>query len=310
MSSQAGHATVAVDLAQVRRSFQRIRQVVGVEVWPVIKADAYGLGAAQVAEALADLADGYCLFSLQEAIDADVWARTHKPSILLGPPQSMDPEDYRRHHARPAVSTAAQAEALRRADPMLCIDTGMQRFACPPELIEEALATGAIREAFTHAPTLDQARRLAELVGGRGLRLHAAASSLLDTPAAWLDAVRPGLALYRDAVVVRAPLVEVRQTRGPLGYGGVGSDRHGVILCGYAAGLRPGPCRINGRSSRVVETGMQSAYVEVTEGDRVGDEVALLGDGLSTDAVAAAWRTTPHEVLVRLSRTGPRRWIA
>src|SRR5438067_2019491 len=82
---------------------------------------------------------------------------------------------------------------------------------------------------------------------GRRLRLHAAATSLLDEPDARLDAVRPGLALYRGAVTAMTRLAEARASNGPIGYTGWHNDgaTHGVILAGYSHGLRPGPVLIN-----------------------------------------------------------------
>ena len=95
-----------------------------------------------------------------------------------------------------------------------------------------------------------------------------------------------------------------------------------MIRVGYRDGLKPGPCRVGGRPGRVLEVGMQSAFVEVGPDAAVGAEVVLLGpdalaDGLAdgradgggevTEAdVAAAWRTSPQEVLVRLTAAGPR----
>jgi alanine racemase len=34
----------------------------------------------------------------------------------------------------------------------------------------------------------------------------------------------------------------------------------------------------------------------------VGDEVVLLGDGISVQETGTAWGTTPHEALLRLAR--------
>ena len=124
-----------------------------------------------------------------------------------------------------------------------------------------------------------------------------------------LDAVRPGLALYEGAATVTAPLAEVHHSKGPAGYTGFLARRHGVILAGYSNSLRAGPCLVNGRRSRVIEVGMQSAYVEAAPPDRADDEVVLLGDGLTEAEVAAAWGTSPQEVLVRLTRLGPREYV-
>lgn len=307
--ARSRHVTVRIDLARVGANAVEVKRRIGpgVALIAVVKADAYGLGAARVASALADVADEFCVFSLEEAVEADLFSRTGKPALILSPPDSLNPDDYLRHHVRPAVTSAAEAHALRVARPALCVDTGMQRFACPPDGVAAALAAGC-GEAFTHATCLDAVQLLVRLAGGRGIPLHAAGTSLLDEPAARLDAVRPGLALYRAAARVSSHIVEVRESAGPVGYTAFtpSTNRHGVILAGYANGVRPGPCLVNGRPSRVREVGMQSAYVECAAEDRAGDEVVLLGDGLTEDAVAAAWGTPPQLVLVQLCGAGER----
>lgn len=298
------HVQVKIDLGRVRSKAERIARETGVAVLAVIKADAYGLGAEKIARAIADLVGGFCVFGAEEAVAIDLWRLTGKAALAIGPPANWAAADYLQHHVRPAVATAAQAGALKAARPVLCVDTGQQRFACPLDQVEEALRAGACEEAYTHATRMEQVKRLVDAVGGRSVRMHAAGSSLLNEPAARLDAVRPGLALYRGAARVSTRLVECRKGAGPAGYSGFVAPYHGVILAGYSNGLQAGPCRVNGRPSRLLEVGMQSAFVETTADDRPGDEVVLLGDTLEEEQVAPAWRTSPHEVLVRLARSG------
>lgn len=292
---------VQIDFDRIRDNAREIARRTGVDVLAVIKAEAYGLGAAAVAEALKETVAGFAVFSLAEAAEIDLWRLTSRPAIALGPPQTLDPRPWIEQHVRPAVSTVEQARALRDARPILCVDTGMQRFACPAGQIDAVIAAGNIDEAFAHAPSIEHVRTLQQIAGGKVGRLHAAASSLLHEPEAWLNAVRPGLALYREAVTIEAPLVEVHDSAGPVGYGGFTSRRHGVILLGYSRGLRRGPCRINGHTRRILEVGMQSAYVEAGDADREGDTVILLGPDLPPETVAAEWGCTPHEVLLRLA---------
>jgi alanine racemase len=298
---------IDINLARVRDNTREIRREAG--ILAVVKSDAYGLGIRQVTDALAPLVDGWCVFSLDEAVNADLWARTGKPTITIGPPQSLDPRDYLEHHVHPAVSTPQQAEALRPAQPILSIDTGMQRFACPREEADQALNRGGITEAMTHATRLEHVKLLKEIVGARPIRLHAASSSLLHEPEAHLDAVRPGLALYQGAVSVTSPLVEVRMARGPAGYSGFSAEQFGVVICGYSNGLRKGPCLVNGRPQRVIEVGMQSSFVTVERNDTPGDPVTLLGDGLTERRIADDWGTSPQEVLVQLCRAGTRNYL-
>jgi alanine racemase len=308
--SRSPHVTVQVDLARVRANARAIKERVRADVLAVVKADAYGLGAAQVISAIEDVIDGFCFFSHAEIEAAGLRDASRKPAITFGPPGGIDPQVFRRLGVRPAVANPREAWFYRSADPVLSIDTGQQRFACRPDEIDAALRDGGCRDAMTHASTPEQVRRFRELVGGRGLRLHAAGSALLEETSAWFDAVRPGLALYRGAARVSARLVEVRDSTGPAGYTGFVAPRHGVILCGYSNGLRAGPCLVNGRRSRVLEVGMQSAFVECGPADRPGDEVVLLGDGLTEDEVAAAWGASPHAVLVQLAGSGERTHVS
>lgn len=291
-----------VYLEKIAAQAAEIRKRCGVAMLAVVKADAYGLGASRIATTIADIVDGFCVFSLQEAISARLWEVAKKPILALRPSPDATAEIYLDNHVRPAVSTVEEARRLKTARPLLCVDCGMQRVACPASQIDAVLSAGECDEAFTHAINLEQVKQFENLMSGRGLRLHAAGSSLLDEPSARFDAVRPGIALYRGMVKVETPLVEVRDSGKPAGYSGFTVARLGIILSGYSHGLRRGPCMVNGQRRQIMEVGMQSSYVEIGPGDRTGDSVVLLGEGLSEAEVAKAWGTSEHEALVRLSR--------
>lgn len=305
------HVVVEIDRDRLLRNVQSVRARVGrAEVYAVVKADAYGLGAAVVANVIRERIDGFVVFEPAEAAAAGLRA-LGKPILAL---RCATGEECAGYGLRPAVWDVERARALRRFDPLLCVDTGMQRFACPPERVDRVLEAGGIREAYTHATRVEHVARLVQLVGNRGLRLHAAGSALLDEPEAHLDLVRPGLALYRGAVSARTRCIEVRDSRGPVGYTGFSARRHGVIPCGYSNGLRRGPCLVDGQRRSIPEVGMQSAFVELEPGDE-GAEVVLLGHSrhtgttLSEDDVASAWGCTPQEALVHLSRIGRHEYV-
>ena len=316
--------TVEVNLARIRANAIAVADRAGVPLLAVVKADAYGLGTAAVADALADLGDRLAGFYVFDAAEADgLFRRTGKRSVALHG-TFADPDDYRRAGIHPVVWSVDRAAALRRARPVLSLDTGQQRFAVAVDHADAVRMAGDCHEAMTHATRPDQVEQLRQFAADWHPRpvLHAAGTALLDdaTTAVQcrLDAVRPGLALYRGAVRVSAPLVEVRDSTGPAGYTGFCVPRFGVVIVGYRDGLKPGPCRVGGRPVTVLEVGMQSAFVEVGPDARVGDSVVLLGpdettgpsDGLSEAAVAAAWRVSPQEVLVRLSAAGVRQYHA
>ena len=297
------HVTVQIDLDRVRASAEQIRATTGVRLIAVIKADAYGLGAERVADALSDVADEFAYFALAEA------RALRRPGLILGPIGGPAQEhiDLR---VRPAVSTGEQLREYAAAKPVLHIDTGMQRFGCRPDRVDDLLLAHDVAEAFTHTTSPDGAAMLRDLCAGRVDTIHAAATSLLETPDAWLDAVRPGLALYRGAVRVTTRIVDVHDVSGPVGYGGFQATRVGVILAGYSHYLRPAPVLINGRPQRILECGMQTSYVSVDARDRGGDEVTLLGGPLTEQQVATDAQTRPHEVLCRYTAIGERRFEA
>ena len=304
----SSHVSVRVDLSVVRANCDRIAAEQRVPVIAVVKADAYGLGAIPVSRALAGQVDGFYVFDLAEAAAYEL-AATRKRTIVLRA-DSLDPADYLAHRVQPAVWDVATATALRSAKPILSVDTGQQRFGVPAgdaAAIDAVIKAGGITEAFAHATRPEHVAALIAACRGKVAKLHAAATALLPEPESALDAVRPGLALYRGAARVTARLVEVRYSVGPAGYTGFRSARHGVILTGYSNGMKAGgPCLVNGRPARIPEVGMQSAFVELAPGDQVGDEVVLLGEGVTEADVAAAWQMTPHEALVRLAGMGRR----
>jgi alanine racemase len=299
-----------VDLKRLRENATRIRASAGVDVIAVVKADAYGHGAVAVVDALQHLVSDYYCFSPQEALDARIGEITGKRTIVACPGDSLDPNLAVEHRIAPSVYTVEMAHRLAPAHPVLCVDTGMQRFACPAEQLDAVLrAAPEIAEAFTHASKPEHALELKRLLGVRALRLHAANSSLLSHPDCALDAVRPGMALYEGVATVCVRLVEARTSRGPVGYTGfTDTTRHGVILLGYSHGLRKGPVSINGRPQRIVEVGMQSSYVSLDPKDRVGDDVTLLGEGVSPHDIAKAWHSTAHEALTRVVSLGEREY--
>jgi alanine racemase len=302
--------TVTIDLSKVRANATEIARRTGVPVIAVVKADAYGLGARRIVPALADLVAGFYVLDAAEML---AWEDLSpgKPIIALLT-TSDDPNDYISRHIRPAVWTAERATLLRKARPVLSVDTGHQRFACPVDQLDAIIRTGACDEAFTHATRIEQARMLRDAARGKVRTVHAAGTVLLNDGEAWLDAVRPGLALYQGAVRVTAPLIEARDEHGPAGYTGFSSPtaRHGVVLAGYCTGLRPGgPCVIGGARHKVPELGMQSAFVDIGADDKIGDEVVLLGDGVTEQDIADAWGTTPHEALLRMAGIGERVYL-
>ncbi|HZZ45070.1 MAG TPA: alanine racemase [Tepidisphaeraceae bacterium] len=297
---------VRVDLGRVCGNAAAVAARTGVPVIGVVKANAYGLGGKRVARALAGVpgVEGFYAFSLGEAVEYEL-AGTGKPTLVLEPTPMGDVGEYVSRGVRPSVWTVEGAERMRRARPVLSVETGMQRFAAAADQVDAIIKAGDIKEAMTHATRLEHVEQLQRAVEGYpGLKLHAAGTALLNEPRAYLDATRPGVALYSNALTVTAPLYQVRESGSPAGYTGFMAPRHGLILLGYQHGLRMGPCLVNGRRARLLEVGMQTSFVEVEGSDKVGDPVTLISEDLPADVIAGEWRCGPHEVLLRLSAVG------
>ncbi|MFQ5805582.1 MAG: alanine racemase [Phycisphaerae bacterium] len=297
------HIKVTIDLDRIRASAEQVRAKTRVPLIAVIKADAYGLGAAAVAGVLESIADDFAYFTIEEAREVG------RPGLVLGPPTG-EAAEYRDLRLRPAVTNRAEAAKFAGLPVAINVDTGMQWFGCRPEELDDLLTCCAVNEVFTHTNELTSAKLLRSLGRGRRLRLHAAATSLLDCPDAWLDAVRPGLALYRGAVRVTGKLVAVRETAGPVGYSGFEHPQVGIMLGGYSNHVRPGPVVINGRVQRMLEVGMNTTLVSVDPSDRTGNEVVLLGNELNETQLARQFGIRAHEVLCRYTAMGIRQYLS
>ena len=308
------YVTISINLLQIRENVISIRKQTGVRIIAVVKADAYGIGAQQVAAAMGDLVDAFYVFDLHEAMQYRLHDITKKSTIALLS-DSNDPQDFLAHHIRPVVFDLQRARLLENAYPLLSVDSGQGRFGCDANAALQILEHTNISDVFTHATTdrhiqiFEQFLQSVPEQRRQRLQIHAAGTSLLNQPHARFHAVRPGLALYQNVVTVSTKLIEVRESNRPAGYSGFVTPCYGLIRCGYSNGIRPGICQINGSSRKILEVGMQSAFVEVGPHDQVGDDVLLLGGDITPNQVATLWQCSPQEVLLRLCSSGQRVYV-
>ena len=71
-----------IRLHYLRQNYQTLKQIHGNKLLAVVKANAYGHGAVRCAHALADLADGFAVASIEEAIELREHA-IQQPILLL-----------------------------------------------------------------------------------------------------------------------------------------------------------------------------------------------------------------------------------
>lgn len=216
-------AILTVDLDAIRANYRLLRTRAGTAACSaVLKSDAYGLGAAQVAAALhqegcrhffvAHLDEGITLRP-QLAPDADIF-------VLHGPPPKTEVE-FIAHGLIPVLNSLQQVEgwrghakALQRALPAIIqVDSGMSRMGLAPLDVDAWLADPhfldgiALRYLMSHLACADQpenpmnALQLERFRAIRARLPHCPASfansSGIFLPSDYhFDLVRPGAALY------------------------------------------------------------------------------------------------------------------
>ena len=123
-----------IDLDAIRDNFRAIREKAGVPVMAIVKADAYGHGAVQIARLLEPECAFFGVSSVSEALELR-YAGLEKPILILGhTPAELFPMVVQ-HRIRPAIFRWEDALALSReaersgivAPFHFAVDTGMSR---------------------------------------------------------------------------------------------------------------------------------------------------------------------------------------
>jgi len=192
----------------------------------VVKADAYGHGAVEVARTLDR--EGVTMFAVATIAEADVLraAGIERPILLLGAYTRADCDDILDLDLAASVSSVEFAGDLDRAAgrrqakaPVhVKVDTGMGRLGISAAgaiaAIEKisVLPNLALEGIYTHFPACDEEdktftlrqveefNRIINTLDGLGIRFtyhHAASSAAcMEVPESHFDTLRPGLALY------------------------------------------------------------------------------------------------------------------
>ncbi len=213
-------------------------------VFAVIKADAYGHGAVEVAKAL-PMADAFAVVTTNEAIALRKAGIKQPILVLQGPSDASQLGSYIKHDLWASIHDEHQLEWLKRASGLdqlslwLKIDTGMGRLGLSLQRAEEELQDTQINwmGMLTHLASADdpssgevnaQAQRFAALQSRfphlqSSIANSAGVMAWPDIKADWL---RPGLMLYgstpfenttamgenlKPAMRVTAPLISVKK---------------------------------------------------------------------------------------------------
>jgi alanine racemase len=256
--------TVArVDLEAIRANFRSISSFLATGpgapgIIAVVKANAYGHGAAQVGPALEQA--GAAILACADIEEGIVLRRAgvRIPILVFGALGVSDLDGLFQHYLTPTISTpsaarALQASAAKHGSILKChlkIDTGMNRLGFRHDNLGRTLPEVAasrnlsIEAVYTHfatadepeSPAFNQQRErfeaacatLRSLAIAPRVRHSANSAALLRDERVWYDFVRPGLLLYG---IVPPPLAATLPLRPAL-------SLHSRIV--HVKGIRPG----------------------------------------------------------------------
>ena len=163
------HTYVKIDLDAIARNFSAVQEKAGVPVMAVVKADAYGHGAVQVARLLTGKCAFFGVSSMLEALELRR-ADLQEPILVLGKTPVSAFVDAIRENIRPTIFCYEDALALSDAAEKLgiparfhfAVDTGMGRIGFQPTAESADLCAkiarlpGLVAEGlFSHFATAD-----------------------------------------------------------------------------------------------------------------------------------------------------------
>ncbi|GGL35519.1 alanine racemase [Phycicoccus endophyticus] len=366
-------AWVTVDAAAIRDNVaELVRRAAPAQVMAVVKGDAYGHGIVTAARAaLAGGAAWLGVAQLQEAlalraagVEAPLLTWIFPPQADLGAALDAGIEVTVGSAWSLRSAVAAARERGQAARVQAKVDTGLGRGGVLTDWEEftlelaRAVAEGSVEltgtwshlawaDAPEHPTVRAQQERFAAAVDALrrvgldpGLRHLANSAATLTTPAAHLDLVRPGLAVYglspvpdlgtpadfglREAMRVTARLTQVKRARAGQGvsYGHEYTTPRdtvlGLVPMGYADGIprhagNAGPVQVGGRRYMVAGRVCMDQVVLDLGPDfdgAPGDEVTLLGRGADGEPTAQDWAeaagTINYEIVTRMAPRAPR----
>ena len=321
---------LTIDLAALRRNVATIlRALEGAELWAVVKANAYGHGAADVsAAALGAGATALCVATVPEGLAL----RREFPDariIVMGPAGLREVAHARDAHLELVVSSDEIPAGVRVH---LKLDTGMGRWGLS-ELPEPPVEVVGL---MSHLATADSDSAYTEWQIGRfreataqytHLTRHLANSAgALRYPSARFDAARCGLALHGLSPYGTDPADDglepvltwtsyIAQTRLLRAGESTGYQRRfvaaaaswiGIVPVGYADGFRRDltgtTVRVGGELRRVVGAiSMDALAVELDRELPIGTPVVLIGRGVLAESHARVGGTITHELVTGIS---------
>lgn len=309
-----------INLSAIRANARYVRSLIGNRFfWAVVKADAYGHGAAEVSREIEDIADGFCVALVDEGAELKINGIT-KPVLVLAPPLDSEDEAKLRYYGlTPTVTDVKTARLIGGQKCHVAVNTGMNRYGCFGKELDEVLSVldaGQIEGVYSHLYAAENAlhsinqmsafraavARVSEHSPGAVAHLSAS-GGILRGGDYLFGGVRCGLMLYgyapkgfkapalTPALKVYAKLShKTRVTGGGVGYNIAEKDYKQLYTyrLGYADGFLRG-----------VPLGEKTLCMDAFVSTKGADELPVL---TNADAYAARCGTISYEVLCSVTR--------
>lgn len=362
---------VEIDLDAIAHNIDQIIELTGNErkVMGIVKADAYGHGAVEVANILIDHGVKYLAVAILDEAIALRKAGIKLPILILGYTPGEQSEDIIKWDIMQTVYNIDMAYHLskqaqkhnKQAKIHIKLDTGMGRigFRDKHETIEAVKEISQmplieIEGIFTHYSVADQENKeytisqfekfeaICEALEDVNIHIpikHTANSAAtIDFEKAHLNLIRPGIILYglypseevlkerillKPAMTFKTSIANIKSvsSNSSISYGRKHITKRESIIATLPVGYADGYSRMLTGSAEVLVKGikapvvgticMDQCMIDITDipDVKIGDEVILFGQGLSTEELAEKLGTINYEIICMVSKRVPRVYI-
>ena len=290
-NSNFNRVQAVINLDNIRDNITAMKRLIDGDkkMLAVIKADAYGHGAVEVAEALDDLVDFFAVAFIDEALELRR-ANIDKPILILG---YTDPSDYElllRYDVRPAMYEVDDAQKLSdlavsmntKAKIHIKVDTGMGRigFTCDEDGVKNIEKISQmpgieIEGIFTHYAKADELDKTAANGQLEALGIHipvrhiSNSAGIMEMDNSDFDMVRSGIVTYglypsdevdkniaalKPAMRLMSKVIFVKDVKAGtgIGYGWSYIADHDIKVATVSAGYADGYPRAQSNIGRVI----------------------------------------------------------
>ena len=341
-------ANLTIDLSAIAANWRALDAMTNCETSAVLKADAYGLGVAPVAQTLAKAGARWFFVAVAEEGVAVRAALGPGPMIcVLSGHMKGDTVLIRDHDLIPMLNSVDQLLRHVEAAPGqgfgVQLDSGMNRLGMEPaewaalrdiELGQmPVLMTShlACSDEPDHPMNIKQLKTFVEMTSDIDVpRSLAATGGILLGQNYHFDLTRPGIGLYgglpftkaQQVVSLNLPVIQIRdlEVGETVGYGNAWSAPYPARIATVAAGYADGLIRAMGGRTQVFaddipcpivgRVSMDLITVDITGLEPDPEMLSILGPHQSVDDLAEAAGTIGYEILTSLGARHKREYIS